>query len=106
MCIDAVPGNASTRMSQVVPSDGNFAYGGWPEIDKLYIDQLDETDPKKREAMLHELQKKLNERTRFAPIYDYFWASGVGPRVEEPSLARIEGYPWSAPLEDVRLKKQ
>ncbi len=106
MCIDAVPGNASTRMSQVVPSDGNFAYGGWPEIDKLYKDQLDETDPKKREAMLHEIQKKLHERTRFAPIYDYFWASGVGPRVEEPSLARIEGYPWSAPLEDVKLKRQ
>lgn len=106
LCIDAVPGNASTRMAQVVPSDGNFAYGGWPDIDKLYKDQLDETDPKKREAMLHEIQQKLHERTRFAPIYDYFWPSGVGPRVEEPSLARIEFYPWSAPLEDVRLKKQ
>jgi peptide/nickel transport system substrate-binding protein len=106
MCIDAVPGNASTRMSQVVPSVGNFAYGGWPEIDKLYKDQLDETDPKKREAMLHDIQRQLHERTRFAPIYDYFWASGIGPRVEEASLTKIEGYPWSAPLEDVKLKQQ
>ena len=62
--------------------------------------------PKKREELLHQLQKTLYERTRFAPIYDYWWASGVGPRVEEASLARIEFYPWSAPLEDVRLKKQ
>jgi peptide/nickel transport system substrate-binding protein len=106
MCIDAVPGNASTRMSQVVPSEGNFAYGGWPEIDKLYKDQLDETDPKKREAMLHDIQRQLHERIRFAPIYDYFWASGIGPRVEEASLTKIEGYPWSAPLEDVKLKQQ
>ena len=106
LCIDAVPGNASTRMAQVVPSDGNFAYGGWPDIDKLYNDQLNETDLKKREVMLHEIQQKLHERMRFAPIYDYFWPSGIGARVEEPSLARIEGYPWSAPLEDVTLKKQ
>jgi peptide/nickel transport system substrate-binding protein len=89
-----------------VPSDGNFAYGGWPDIDKLYNDQLDETDPEKRRAMLYEIQKKLHERTRFAAVYDYFWPSGIGPRVEESSLGRIEGYPWSAPLEDVTLKKQ
>jgi len=105
MCIDAVPGNASTRMSQVVPSNGSFAYGGWPDTDELYQKQLNETDPKKREEILLKLQRILLERTRFAPIYDYFWASGVGPRVEEPSLMRIEGYPWSAPLEDVKLKR-
>ena len=77
-----------------------------PETDELYEKQLVETDPKKREELLHQLQKTLYERTRFAPIYDYWWASGVGPRVEEASLARIEFYPWSAPLEDVRLKTQ
>jgi peptide/nickel transport system substrate-binding protein len=104
MCIDAVPGNASTRMSQVVPTSGNFAYGGWPELDELYNKQLDEADPAKREKMLHDIQQMLYDRTRFAPIYDYYWASGIGPRVEEASLKRIEGYPWSAPLEDVKLK--
>ncbi len=31
MCVDAVPGNASTRLSQVVPKDSNFAYGGGPK---------------------------------------------------------------------------
>jgi hypothetical protein len=29
----------------------------------------------------------------------------VGPRVEEPALMLIDPYPWSAPLEEVRLKK-
>jgi peptide/nickel transport system substrate-binding protein len=105
-CTIAIYGNASTRLAENVPSSGTYAYGGWPDIDELYQKQLRETDHAKREAMLHQIQKILHERTRFAPIYDYWWASGVGPRVEEASLARIEFYPWSAPLEDVKLKKQ
>ena len=55
--------------------------------------------------MLHQMQKILHERTRFAPIYDYFWPSGIGPRVEEASLMKIDPFPWAAPLEDVRLKR-
>ncbi len=105
MCVDAVYGNASTRLSEIVPSTGTLAYGGFPDIDELYKRQLGETDPAKREKMLHEIQKTLHERTRFAPIYDYIWPSGIGPRVEEASLMKIDPYPWSAPLEDVRLKR-
>src|SRR5439155_5169094 len=82
-----------------------LAYGGFPDIDQLYQRQLTETDPAKRETMLHQIQKTLIERTRFAPIFDYFWPSGLGPRVEEASLMRIDPFPWSAPLEDVRLKR-
>ncbi len=105
MCITAAYGNASTRMSDMVPTSGSLAYGGYPDIDELYQRQLGEMDTAKREAMLHQIQKTLHERTRFAPIYDYFWASGIGPRVEEVSLMKIDPYPWSAPLEDVRLKR-
>ena len=36
---------------------------------------------------------------------DYIWPSGVSARVAEPALMLIDPYPWSAPLEDVRLKK-
>jgi hypothetical protein len=36
---------------------------------------------------------------------DYIWPSAVGPRVAEPALMLIDPYPWSAPLEEVRLKK-
>jgi peptide/nickel transport system substrate-binding protein len=64
-----------------------------------------ETDWGKREALLHQIQQLLHERVRFAPIWQYIWPSAIGPRVEEPALMLINPYPWSAPLEEVRLKK-
>lgn len=105
-CSDAVYGNASTRMAVIVPTDGIYAYGGWPDVDELFKRQLSETDSEKREEMLYEIQKIVHDRTRFAPIWEYFWPSGLGPRVEEASLMKIDPFPWSAPLEDVRLKRQ
>ena len=64
-----------------MPGDGAFAYGSFPDLDELYRLQADESDVAKRQAMLHKLQMTLHERRRFVPIYDYIWASGVGPRV-------------------------
>jgi peptide/nickel transport system substrate-binding protein len=105
VCINAVYGNAASRLSQTVPSEGAFAYGAYPDIDALYRQQANELDRKKRAELLRQIQTLLHERVRFAPIYDYIWPSGIGPRVEEPALMLIDPYPWSAPLEDVRLKK-
>jgi peptide/nickel transport system substrate-binding protein len=104
-CSISVYGNASTRMSEVVPSNGVYAYGGYPDIDDLYRKQLNDTNGESRAATLHQIQRTLHERTRFAPIWDYFWPSGIGPRVVEVSLMKIDPFPWSAPLEDVRLKR-
>jgi peptide/nickel transport system substrate-binding protein len=106
LCIVAVYGNAASRMAEIVPSGGNFVYGTYPDIEALYRQQARETDRKKREAMLHQIQQMLHDRVRFAPIYDFIWPSGVGPRVEQPALMLIDPYPWAAPLEEVRLKKQ
>ena len=105
VCVNAVYGNAASRLSETVPGDGIFAYGSFPDMDDLYRRQADETNAPKREAMLHQIQQTLHDRRRFAPIYDYIWASGIGPRVEEPALMLINPYPLSAPLEDVRLKR-
>jgi peptide/nickel transport system substrate-binding protein len=105
VCTSALYGNAASRMSEVVPSDATYAYGGYPDIDALYKQQALETDKKKREVLLRQIQQLLHERVRFGPIYEYIWPSGVGPRVEEPALMLINPYPWSAPLEEVRLKK-
>jgi peptide/nickel transport system substrate-binding protein len=105
VCATALYGNAASRMSEVVPSDGAYAYGGYPDIDALYKQQAVETDRSKRETLLHQIQQLLHERVRFGPIYQYIWPSGIGPRVEEPALMLINPYPWSAPLEEVRLKK-
>ena len=106
VCGGALYGNAATRMSELVPSEGTYAYGGYPDIDALYRQQAVETDRKKREVMLHQIQQTLHERVRFAPIFEYWWPSGIGPRVEDPALNLITPYPWSAPLEEVRLKKK
>jgi peptide/nickel transport system substrate-binding protein len=105
VCSSALYGNAASRMSEVVPTDATYAYGGYPDIDDLYVQQGRETDKKKREAILHKIQQVLHERVRFGPIYQYIWPSGIGPRVAEPALMLINPYPWAAPLEEVRLKK-
>jgi peptide/nickel transport system substrate-binding protein len=92
-------------MSEYVPSTGAYAYGGWPDVDALYRQQARELDRKKREALLHQIQKILAERVRFAMIYDYVWPSGVGPKVAEPALLLIDPYPWAAPYEELRLRR-
>jgi len=105
VCTSALYGNAASRMSEVYPSDGSLAYGGYGDVDALYKQQAQESDRKKREALLHQIQQIIHDRVRIAPIYEYIWPSGIGPRVAEPALMLINPYPWSAPLEEVRLKK-
>jgi len=37
--------------------------------------------------------------------FEVRYPAGWSARVAEPALMLIDPYPWSAPLEDVRLKK-
>jgi peptide/nickel transport system substrate-binding protein len=106
VCASGRYGNAATRIEEVAVSDGPFSYGGYADIDALFKQQDVETDRSKREALLHQIQQLIHERVMFGPIWEYIWPSGVGPRVEEPGLLLINPYPWSAPLEDVRLKPE
>src|SRR5207237_215239 len=78
VCSSALYGNAASRMSEIFPSEGAYAYGGYPDVDALYKQQARETDRKKREAMLHQIQQLMNERTRIAPIFEDIWPSGIG----------------------------
>ncbi len=105
LCITGVYGNAASRMSQYVPAEGTYSYGSWPDVDALFKQQARETDRTKREALLHQIQQILYDRVRFAMIYDYVWPSGVGPRVADPALLLIDPYPWTAPYEELKLKK-
>jgi len=79
-----------------------------PEVQDLFDRQARELNRGKREEMLHQIQKVLHDRTVFAPIWENGFRNGfirgVGPRVEEPALALIPFYPYSAPYEDLRLK--
>src|SRR3989454_7904001 len=104
MCTVASYGNAATRLADLVPSDGAFTRGADADVEALYRQQGRETDRRKREALLHQMQQLLYERVRFGPLWEVIWPSGIGPRVAEPALMLIDPYPWSAPLEEVRLK--
>jgi peptide/nickel transport system substrate-binding protein len=105
ICVSGRYGNAATRIEESVVSTGTFAYGGYPDLDALFKQQDKETDRAKREAMLHQIQQLMHERVMFGPIWLYFWPSGIGARVADPALMAINPYPWSAPLEEVRLKQ-
>jgi peptide/nickel transport system substrate-binding protein len=104
VCASGRYGNAATRIEESVISNGVFAWGGYPDIDALFKEQDAEIDRTKRQTLLHRIQQLMHERVMFGPIWLYVWPSGIGPRVEEPALMLINPYPWSAPLEDVRLK--
>jgi peptide/nickel transport system substrate-binding protein len=105
MCVNAVYGNASSRLSETLASEGIYTYGAYPDIEALYRQQARETDKKKRQALLHQIQQMVYDRVRWGAIYDYYWPSAVGPRVDNPALMLIDPYPWAAPLEELRLKK-
>ena len=104
LCTLANFGNAATRIVDVVTSEGTYARGTDPDVEALFKQQARETDRRKREAMLHQIQQMLYDRVRFGPLYEFIWVSGIGARVAEPGLMLIDPYPWAAPLEDVRLK--
>src|SRR5437899_3263637 len=104
MCTLANFGNAATRLAEAVQSEGTYARGADPDVDALFRQQARETDRRKREAMLHQIQQLVYDRVRFGPLYEFIWPSGIGPRVAEPALLLIDPYPWSAPYEEVRLK--
>ncbi|PYM41900.1 MAG: hypothetical protein DME16_24475 [Candidatus Rokuibacteriota bacterium] len=99
-------GNASTRLEAFATSKGGFTYGTIPEVESLFARQIQEMDRKKREEMLHQIQRILADRVTFAPIWENGFIRAFGPRVEESGLTLIQSFPYSAPLEDVRLKKQ
>ena len=105
MPITAAFGNAATRLEPFVTKNGIYAYGVLPQVDDLYVRQARESDPKKREALLHQIQQIIHEQAIYVPIYELAFIWGVGPRVEEPGAALIPGFAYSAPFEDLKLKK-
>jgi len=98
-------GNAATRIQNYFVKDGLYAFGGYPDMDDLFIQQARELDPKRREALLHQIQRLAHERVMAAPLWELGFLNGVGPRVEESGLGLIALHPYSSPYEDLKLKK-
>jgi len=104
LTISGVSGNAATRLESFVTKNGAFAYGALPEVDDLFRRQAKELDRKKREALLHQVQKVLHEQVVQAPIYHLGFPIGVGPRVDDIMATAIPGF-YMSPYEDLKLKK-
>jgi len=101
----AAQGNAASRIEAFVISSSPYAYGGYPDIDDLFRTQAQERDRKKREALLHQIQRLMHERVMHVPIFEPATLHGVGPRVEEPAVGLNPLLYFAAPYEDMRLKK-
>jgi peptide/nickel transport system substrate-binding protein len=97
-------GNASTRIEGFATAKGVLSYGAIPEVETLFQAQLQEMDRKKREEMLHQIQRLIQERMVFAPIWENGFIRAYGPRLEEAALNLIPSFPYAGPLEDLRLK--
>ncbi len=97
-------GNASTRLEAFATGKGVLSYGSIPEIETLFQAQLQEMDRKKREEMLHQIQRIVQERVVFAPIWENGFIRAYGPRMEEAALNLIPSFPYAGPLEELRLK--
>ena len=98
-------GNAATRIEGVATRGGLYATGVLPEVEDLFQRQARELDRKKREEMLHQIQRILAERVVFAPIWENAFLNGVGSRVDEAALTLVTAYPYTAPFDDLRLKR-
>ena len=103
--ISGAGSNASSRLEAYVSKGGAYTAGVIPEVEDLFQRQVREIDVKKREALLHQIQQILRDRTTHIPIYELAFIWGVGPRVEEPGINLVRSFAYSAPLEDVKLKR-
>ena len=97
-------GNAATWLESLAVTGGTYAYGGYPDIDGLFSEQAVELDRAKREQILYKVQQLIYERAMFAPVWDFAFLHGIGPRVEESGLGLLEPWGFSGPYEDVKLK--
>jgi len=105
LAITSVMGNAATRLEPYATKQGIYAYGSLPEIDDLFFRQAKEVDLKKREALVQQMQKTMTEHVLNVPIYELAFIWAVGPRVEVSGANAIPGFPYSAPFEDLKVKK-
>ena len=103
--ITGAAGNAATRLDAYVSRNGIYTSGVMPDVEDLFQRQARETDVKKREALIHQIQEILHERVTHIPLYELAFIWGVGPRVEEPGINLIRSFAYSGPLEDVKVKR-
>jgi peptide/nickel transport system substrate-binding protein len=99
-------GNTATRLENYVVGGGSFVYGSHPDMDGLFTEQVNETNPRVRQQILTKIQQLMHERALFVPLMEPAFLNGSGARVDNHGLNVISGFAYSAPYEDLRLKKK
>ncbi len=100
------PGNAATRIEVNAVTGGRYAYGGYPDIDGLFSEQANEMNPRVRQQILDKIQQIAHDRVMFGPVIEPAFLNGVGPRVAVHGLGLIANHAYSAPYEDLKLKRK
>jgi peptide/nickel transport system substrate-binding protein len=103
--VSAAPGNTPVRLEAFVVSGAPYASGGYPDIDELVRQQAQERDRKKREVILHQIQRLMYDRVMFGGIFEPATLHGLGPRVEESGIGLNTQLYFAAPYEDMRLRR-
>jgi peptide/nickel transport system substrate-binding protein len=94
-------GNAAARLVMAVNIISS-GYGHYADIDALMKKQAQEQNPKKREAILDQIQQLVHDKSMFCVLNQNGTPCGIGPRVKESALGKIAWF--SAPYEIVELK--
>ena len=103
--VSAAPGNTPVRLESFVISGAPYASGGYPDIDELVRQQAQERDRKKREVILHQIQRMMYDRVMFGGIFEPATLHGLGPRVEESGVGLNAQLYFAAPYEEMRLRR-
>jgi peptide/nickel transport system substrate-binding protein len=99
-------GNAATRLENYIVGGGRYVYGSHPDIDGLFAEQVNETNPRVRQQILHKIQQLVHERAMVIPVMETAFLNGVGGRVDNHGLNVIPGFAYSAPYEDLTIRKR
>jgi peptide/nickel transport system substrate-binding protein len=101
----AQQGNAAARIGEFAVSGGHFASGGYADIDALFQHQGGLPDRKKREEILHEIQRLMHERVMFAPMMEVATLHAVGPKVLQAAIGITPLTYFPTPYEDMRMQE-
>src|SRR2546425_566799 len=93
------------RAGRVHPGAGGQPGRGRPRESRACLSRPSgQLDKKKREALLHQIQRILHEQAVQAPVYHLGFPIGVGPRVDDSMATAIPGF-YTSPEEDLKLRR-
>jgi peptide/nickel transport system substrate-binding protein len=63
-------------------------------------------NPRVRQQLLHKIQQMIHERAMFTSVIEPAFLDGVGARPAVHGLGPIKNHAYSAPYEDLKLKRR